>query len=185
MQGAQSSKGASLFTPLAGGTVPVAAGVGDAVGLSPSSPPNTGHSIHVFCPLPPSRLPVSPSPLSSVSPPRCFRYPFLYHRTPRYSASRYRPSSRSSCLSSSHPSGTTLPLGEATETHDTTRAVATPVAGELRSSADVPSPRLDVDDGVDVHTRSSAWDTGAYHGTGPKRISDVRQLRLKLKVSVD
>jgi hypothetical protein len=44
LQGAQSSRGVSLFTPLA--PVAVAAGAGDAVGLSPSSPPNTGHSIH-------------------------------------------------------------------------------------------------------------------------------------------
>jgi len=48
LQGAQSSRGVSLFTPLAGGTAPVATGAGDAVGLSPSSPPNTGHSIHVL-----------------------------------------------------------------------------------------------------------------------------------------
>lgn len=48
LQGAQSSRGVSLFTPLAEETAPVATGVGDAVGLSPSSPPNTGHSIHVF-----------------------------------------------------------------------------------------------------------------------------------------
>lgn len=45
MQGAQSSRGASLFTPLAP-VAAVAAGTGDVVGLSPSSPPNTGHSIH-------------------------------------------------------------------------------------------------------------------------------------------
>lgn len=46
LQGAQSSKGVSLFTPLTG-AAPVVTGVGDAAGLSPSSPPNTGHSIHV------------------------------------------------------------------------------------------------------------------------------------------
>ena len=41
LQGAQSSRGASLFTPL------TLADAGGDVGLSPSSP-NTGHSIHVW-----------------------------------------------------------------------------------------------------------------------------------------
>lgn len=54
----------------------------------------------------------------------------------------------------------------------------------VRSSADVASPRLDVDDDVDVHARSPARDAGAYHDIEPKRISDVRQLRLKFEISI-
>lgn len=179
MQGAQSSRGVSLCTPFAGGT-PVATGVGDAVGLSPSSPPNTGHSIHVFYRLPPrlpssvlfvgvtpSVLPLSQNCHSFASPPRLLP--------------------RSLCTPRLHPSswGTMSFRGRCLwGTHVTARAVTTLVAGKLRSSADVASPRLDVDDDVDVHARSPARDAGTYHGIGPKRISDVRQLQLKFEISI-
>jgi len=123
LQGAQSSRGVSLFTPLAGGTAPVATGAGDAVGLSPSSPPNTGHSIHVLY----SRL---------SSPGKTLRYfpreTFAHHRTCSSSSSFSRSLGivpwRGMISSSDDRS-----VGERTalhaEIHETTQSRATPVAG--------------------------------------------------------
>lgn len=169
LQGAQSSRGVSLFTPFAGGTALVATGVGDAVGLSPSSPPNTGHSIHVFCPCAPppaivssrfSRPNVTPLvlfPLSqngvalSSPPPRLLALVFFAPLAIHPFSGR---------------KGWAISFRGLVRV--TARVVTTAVAGELRSSADVASPRLDADDDdVDVHARSPARDAGAYHGTEP------------------
>lgn len=144
----------------------------------PPPTPATASTCFTLCP------PVySPQSFLSVSPPRCS----LYRRTATPS-----PLLRVFFLVLFAPLGYTLPLGgwclsgdnAFGESHVTARAVTTPVAGKLRSSADVASPRLDVDDDVDVHARSPARDAGTYHGIGPERISDVRQLQLKFEISI-
>lgn len=113
-----------MFTPLTGGTAPVA-GASDAVGLSPSSPPNTGHSIHVFYPLSPLSCLLLSSLSGSPRCPRCPRYPFsprsfllfllFFFFSRRYSDSDFLSRTRSS-------SG---------EPPDVARALVTRVAGEL------------------------------------------------------
>lgn len=133
-------------------------------GAQPVIPPQHRPQHPRVLPSDPLRLLSSP-PFVSVTPSGRFRYP----------------SSRATALSSAtSPSrllvcllrtplvpvflsrgGDLLP-----EIHATARAIATPVAGELRSSADVASPRLAVDDDVDVDTRSPTRDAGAYHVPG-------------------
>jgi len=60
--------------------------------------------------------------------------------------------------------------------------VASPVAGEMNRLNDVASPLLDVDDDDDVRARPLAPDAGAYHRIVSRRVSDVRQLQVKVEI---
>lgn len=171
-------QGSQFVYPLRGGDGAGRRRRGRRCGAQPVIPPQHRPQHPRVLPSAPPPLRLGSSPLSSVSPLRCFRYPFyrgtaaLFSRSPLV----YLPRA---------PLVTSFPLWGAIShrrTHATAWVVATPVAGELRSSADVASPRLD--DDVDVHTRSPTRDTGAYHGTRPKQISDVRRLRLEFEISV-
>lgn len=149
-----------MFTPLAGRTAPVA-GVGDAVGLSPSSPPNTGHSIHVFYPLCLRFLLFYP--LRSVLAP--FNAPsiFFSSRCPLL----FSDSSSFSCFSVPRYSsfGRDFPPENDMIRRDTSSRDACRRRTKS-TSIDVASSRLGVDDDGDIRARSLARDTGAYHRVG-------------------
>lgn len=154
-------QGGQFVYPLRGGDGTGRHRRGRRCGAQPVIPPqHRPQHPRVLPSVPPRSTVLAPSML----PPPWSQYPFYRGIALRVFLS----SSSSPLVHSSSQGGDHLPETPATEW-----AIATPVAGELRPSADVASPRLDVDDDVDVHTRSPARDTGAYHDTGPKRISDV------------
>lgn len=153
-----------MFTPLAGGTAPVAGGAGDAVGLSPSSPPNTGHSIHVFYPLCLRFLLFLPSSLG-VNPPPQVPAGILISRDALFvlffSFSFLSLSPRYSFLGRDFPSKNDA-IRRDTSSRDACRRRTKSTSVDVASSSRL---AVDDDDG-DIRARSLGRDAGAYHRIG-------------------